>query len=311
MDEKSSILLARGCDDEELEDFFERLGRLVPKLRCSCDELSHCDYHGSQEMRVSNGDSNHVEAINEGYDSSSKCVPDQHAIFDSSRVDDNISPKSVGDCQESSQVYSLIPIQSLSFDHPTLNVVNNQFNPPCKSNRVNHPAVKTCRIRNRTTPYNLTKHVTKIDSRAKSSSSRCCPSTTCEPEGRLELLTDVIEYIHNLQSLLESAQGRGFDVSSDLDHGSKLHPEDQEESCKTTHSGKARYPFSDQDAKAEGMKLAHESDVVPPVDQAIKLLDRVVPAAGASSFRLVESVASVDRAIELLEYKTGAITLSA
>ncbi|KAF2356309.1 hypothetical protein FHG87_012935 [Trinorchestia longiramus] len=309
MEEKNSEAVVLGSEEEELGNFFERLGRLVPKLRCSCNDVSPCSYHSLQDVSGISCEPNppsQKESNHSDYMSSETCSYEHPTLHDSRVHATTCMAADFADSQVTSHVYNLIPVQSLPSNsiHP---IVNTKYNHLSKTTRGNH-SVKPCRVRNRTAPYTITKHDMKFVNHTKPT-TRYAQSTKYEPEGRLELLTDVIEYIHNLQNLLENAQGRSLDIAADLNQGSN-HPEEQE-GLQTTHSGKACYLFSGQDAKVDAVKQAQDSKSVPPVDQAIKLLDRVVPTAGTSSFRLVESVTSVDRAIEILEYKTGAITLTA
>lgn len=329
MDETSNKT-AVSADEEEFGNFFERLGRLVPKLRGPPEDgRIPCGYHSpctSCELCCESQDLDQSEGFQCGNVSPNGCPVQQQSLNETSNASLDMT---------SSPIFSEI-ISNSPFEHNSIHPVpitqsvrnpniNVKFNPRVKVNRSSNNAIKTCRVRNRTAPYRLHKHEVKNDkntSKNSSSSNNRLPQPyETEAGGRLELLTDVIEYIHNLQSLLENAQSRTLAIASDLDRSSsKFCPEElaaAEPKKKTTHSGKSdyydlegtHYPVHGEEADDS---LEQASDTMPPpVDQAIKLLDRVVPTAGTQSYRIIEPVVSVDRAMELLEYKTGAITITA
>ena len=284
--ESTSDSSRSAAEEEEFGKFFEKLANLVPTVKCACDEPTLDEDEDVQHC---------IEIL------------EKHNDQDNITNLDNNSKNIALNFNNSSGIYTNNTTNKIYLE-------NNQTDKEClwhtrsiRSGRSCN-AIKTCKNnRHRSAPYKVGSsasgrhHNNDVNEKqASHNGHNKCYSTSTEPvvDDRLELLTDVIEYIHNLKSLLQSAQSRTLDVATQLEAAnSRLCPDQQELQILQQQCGKP--PASDLNSCPQPARAVDRNFSLPSA-----------PAVGQGTYQIPDN-APVDRAMELLEYKTGAITLTA
>lgn len=285
-------------EDDELGQFFAKLATLVPKLQCGWEELNST----SSDHTLSRDPWSHqgpdvscrrcgADAVSEQIGCHHECSNQQHPITEAQGTGDNqinfiftaedseACHKSLSKCNLRNNLDSNVNTQPI--------VCCNQSQSNKRLSGSNY-AIKPCKVRNRLAPYRINKNDPRNHSASNKNHSRPTTRRTLQSSGepqaeeqRLELITDVIDYIHTLKSLLDNSQTTRYDIASDI------------------------HILPQQPPLPEGLYSPRSSPGPAPLPSQ----GLVTPPSGATAF--LGEAAPMDRAMELLEYKTGAISITA
>lgn len=306
---ESSPDCSRGqTEEEDFGRFFEKLANLVPNVNYGCDDSSL------------DGDGHHQTHC---FDLLEKNISSKPSSSVNDTMSNNFKNKNVSlninSCPNILNTHNnLVYIENSGNKLQGVDLNDSPSNSPsvwhgnCKTteNRTCH-VIKVCRNnRNRSAPYRLGNNTTKVQHSSscdkQSSHHRYRKGHSSSPQidnnNRLDLLTDVIEYIHNLKSLLQTAQSRSLEAPAPLEHDTLLYPDQLD-----THRLQPNHP------KTEQQHITDTAQPLRPIERNFPILDKSIsPSADTTgnNYQLASNV-PVDRAMEILEYKTGAITLTA
>jgi len=163
---------------------------------------------------------------------------------------------------------------------------------------------------NRAEPYKLKSKNFHIDSKLKSSRN-CTNDVEISREFKLDILTDVMQYIQNLQSLLHrdseklnNALDRDRHASSNLsENATPASSQPQTTIKKTVESSQPNTYLNPAPSEAESSSTSSTDSVKNEHDSSSQI------SISTTVSRREETSASIS--LELLEFKTGAITLTA